>query len=82
MKKTPVTRFEFFGGPEDGRILDAEALQLLAEISPERRPERIPMLIELEPGESEPAQAFWAGSYVAGSAREGTLEYHWAELDA
>lgn len=82
MKRTPVTRFVFFGGPEDGRILDAEVLLLLDEVSPERGPERIPMLIELEPGDSNPAGAFWAGSYIAGSAREGTLPYHWAEVDA
>lgn len=82
MNRMPVTRIEFFGGPEDGRVLDAEALQLLAETPLGHGPERIPMLIEMERDQAEAHRSVWAGSYIAGSAREGTLVYHWAELDA
>jgi hypothetical protein len=82
MNSTPVTRIEFFGGPEDGRVLDAEALQLLAETPLARGPERIPMLIEVELNQAESHKSVWAGSYIAGSTREGTLVYHWTELDA
>ena len=46
MEEVPVTKIEFFGGPEDGRVLDAEIFQEFAEAVAEEGAESIPMMVQ------------------------------------
>lgn len=83
MKEIPVTRIEFFGGPEDGRVLDVDALRHLAGVALATGAESIPMLVESDStGDSERGKVHLTGLYVPKSTIGSTLQYHWSPVPA
>ncbi len=71
---SPITRIEFFGGPEDGRVLDADLFFQLAG-GEAAEMDRLAMLAQ---DESEPGSVFRVvGTYVAGEKKGKTLRYCW-----
>lgn len=69
-----ITRIEFFGGPEDGRVLEADLFFQLAG-GETAEMERLAMLAR---DESAPGSVFHVvGTYVASEKRGKTLLYRW-----
>jgi hypothetical protein len=81
MEEVPVTKIEFFGGPEDGRVLDAEVFEDFAEAVAEEGAESIPMMVQEDaPGDEERGEFQFIGLYVAKETIGSTLQYHWAGI--
>ena len=81
MDSVPVTKIAFFGGPEDGRVLDAEALYELTETTLGEGSESLPMIVQENGLEnSERGEFHLIGLYVAKETVGTTLEYHWSGI--
>jgi hypothetical protein len=81
MESMPVTKIEFFGGPEDGRVLDAEALNELTETPLGEGSDSIPMILQDNaPRGPERGEFHLIGLYVAKEMVGTTLQYHWSGI--
>ena len=80
MTPDDITRVEFLGGPEDGRVFDAEAFRGITEAASDESDE-IPLIVrEDRGGADEEAEFHLLGLYVAKGQRGSTLQYQWAGL--
>jgi hypothetical protein len=79
MQRISITRIEFFGGPEDGRVLDADLFYQLAG-GESADFDRIAMLAR---DESLPGDVYHViGTYVASEMKGKTLLYLWVAIVA
>jgi hypothetical protein len=79
MPRISVTRIEFFGGPEDGRVLEAELFFQLAG-GEQADLDRIAMLAK-DPRETGDVYHV-IGTYVASQMKGKTLLYRWEVMVA
>ena len=79
MQRISATRIEFFGGPEDGRVLDADLFIQLAG-GEQADLDRIAMLAK-DPRETGDIYHV-IGTYVASQMKGKTLLYRWEVVGA
>ena len=75
MQPIAVTRIEFLGGPEDGRVLDVSCLERVFYGADASGADQIPM-IERDLRSTGTVYRV-IGCYVACELRKKTLLYHW-----
>lgn len=83
MKGQSVRKIEFVGGPEDGRVIDAEAFLLLSSEA-NHNEDYIPLIVRDNEGAppGEEAEFRLLGLYVMEKVVGETLLYHWAPVPA
>lgn len=74
MKAPQIAHVEFFGGPEDGRVIDAEVFRDF-QMECEGTAQILPLMMR---DETKPdSELMLIGYYVMEGVRRGTLRYRW-----
>lgn len=74
VKAPQIAYVEFFGGPEDGRVIDAEVFRDF-QVECEAMARVLPLMMrdEMRPG----SELQLLGYYVMEGVKRGTLRYQW-----
>lgn len=74
MNAPQIVQVEFFGGPEDGRVIDAGVFRDF-QVECEAMAQVLPLMMrdELQPG----SELRLLGYYVMEGVKRGTLRYQW-----